>query len=64
MSEELEALLSTARVDEGAALEIARAMMDLESKIKRRHLSLAIRIKNLLSAEQQAKLDKIPNHLS
>ena len=49
-SEELAALLSTARVDEGAALEVAGVIMDIESQIKHRHLTLAIRIKNMLSA--------------
>ncbi len=58
MAEELTRLLGAPRVDEQAALEAAARAMELESRIKRRHLRLAIRIKNLLDEGQQAKLQE------
>ena len=54
--ENLSGLLAEAAVDETAALELAESIMGLESQIKRRHLTLLIRTKNLLSAEQQSRL--------
>ena len=44
-----------AKVDEAAALAAADQAMTLESQVKRLHLSLMIRIKNLLTEDQQAK---------
>ena len=55
-AEELQRLLAAPRVDEAAAMAVAGRLMDLESRIKRRHLELAIRIKNLLDENQQARL--------
>lgn len=52
----LRGLLSAPHVDEAAALSLAGQVMELETRIKRRHLELVIRIKNLLSEDQQARL--------
>lgn len=59
MAEHAEALLSIladAHIDEGAALDAAGAVMALEVEVKKRHLALVIRVKNLLTEEQQAIL--------
>ena len=59
MSEAAESLrryLDGPRVDEAAALAEAERVMRLESEIKRRHLTMLIRIKNLLTEEQQTEL--------
>ena len=58
-TERLGGVLQTARVDEAAALAAAEQAMTLESQIKRTHLTLLIRVKNLLTEEQQAQLDRI-----
>ena len=55
-------LLEGARVDEEAALAVVERVMELEKRTKRRHMTLLIRIKNLLSAEQQARLEAIRGH--
>ena len=52
-------LLQQVPVDEAKVLEQADRIMSLEREIKRAHLTLLIRIKNTLSAEQIAKLDTI-----
>ena len=57
--ERLERLLGVPRVDEDEALAAAERVMQLESEIKRRHLTLMIRIKNLLTEEQQAELRRL-----
>jgi Spy/CpxP family protein refolding chaperone len=54
---ELNELLEPARIDEKQALEQAARVMDLEQKIKTRHLAMLVRVKNLLSGEQQEILD-------
>ena len=41
------------------AVGIAEQVMALESQIKSRHLTLVIRIKNMLTTEQQATLRRI-----
>jgi len=48
--------LAAPRVDEKKAADLADRLMSLESSIKRRHLTLMIRIKNTLTAEQQDRL--------
>ncbi len=55
-AEELKRLLDRPRVDEAAALAAAGRVMELEARIKQRHLALAIRLKNLLEESQQARL--------
>jgi Spy/CpxP family protein refolding chaperone len=43
-------------VDEAAALGLADQAMRIETEIKKNHLAMLIRLKNLLGPEQQAKL--------
>jgi Spy/CpxP family protein refolding chaperone len=59
LGERLRTLLTAPRVDEEAALATAGEIMEIESRIKTRHLELAIRIKNLLSEEQQTRLAQL-----
>jgi Spy/CpxP family protein refolding chaperone len=63
-SEKLAGLLGRPRVDERAALAQAETVMNLEREIKKTHLSLLVRIKNLLSEEQQARLMEIRRRLA
>jgi len=51
--------LAAARVDEKKAADLADRLMSLESRIKRRHLALMIRIKNTLTPEQQDRLREL-----
>ena len=53
----LEELLAPARVDEQAVLAQAAQVMALEQSIKTRHLAMLVRVKNLLTSEQQEILD-------
>jgi Spy/CpxP family protein refolding chaperone len=55
-SEKLIQLLQARPVEEARVLAQADAVMRLETETKKTHLSLLIRIKNALTAEQQAKL--------
>jgi Spy/CpxP family protein refolding chaperone len=57
--EELSRLLGASRVEEAKALEQAAEVMRLEGEVKRTHLGLLIRIKNLLTEPQQKKLEEI-----
>jgi Spy/CpxP family protein refolding chaperone len=50
-------LLEQAPVEEAKVLEAADRIMSLEREIKRAHLTLLVRIKNVLTAEQIAKLE-------
>ena len=52
-------LLTPARVDEQKALAQLDKILNIESQIKREHLALQIRIKNLLTPDQQEKLQQI-----
>ncbi|MFQ5650846.1 MAG: Spy/CpxP family protein refolding chaperone [bacterium] len=56
-------LLRKERVDERRALDVLKKVLALESEIKQTHLVLAIRLKNLLTAEQQEKLRKLRNQM-
>ena len=58
-SEELEKLLAADKIDESAALARAAAVLDVEREIKQTHLGLLIRIKNLLTPAQRAKLREL-----
>jgi Spy/CpxP family protein refolding chaperone len=49
-------LLERPRVDSAAALAAADRVFELERRVKRMHLATLIRIKNLLTPEQQAML--------
>lgn len=58
-TEKLTGILDPARVDEAAALAAADEAMALESQMKKAHLTLLIRVKNILTPDQQAKLDQL-----
>lgn len=58
-SADLLELMEGPRIDEEAALEAARRVLVLEQRVKRRHMVLLIRIKNLLTEEQQRLLREI-----
>ena len=55
-AEELVKLLDETRVDEAKAIAQADQVMNLERDIKRAHLGMLIRIRNVLTADQRAKL--------
>ena len=55
----LKALIEKERPSEQDVLDQFEKVVALENKIKRRQIILLIRIKNLLSHEQQEKLQKI-----
>jgi hypothetical protein len=57
-TEQLAKSLSAATVDEAAALQLVDQVLAAEREVKRAQLVLLVRVKNQLSAEQQAALDK------
>lgn len=57
--EELSAVLSGPRVDLDRSLDRMDAVLRTEQRIKRAHLSLLVRIKNLLRPEQQEILRRL-----
>src|SRR5690349_11244102 len=52
----LAALLDRPAVDQAAALAQVDELLGVEREVKRAHITLLIQVKNVLSAEQQAKL--------
>jgi Spy/CpxP family protein refolding chaperone len=58
-TEQLSSLLDAVKIDETKALAQAGEVMKLETEIKRTHLGLLIRIRNLLTEAQRAKLLEI-----
>ena len=52
-------LLRAQPIDEGAALSQVDRLLNQEREVKKAQLSLLIRIKNLLSNSQQAKLNEL-----
>jgi Spy/CpxP family protein refolding chaperone len=58
-SEKMARLLQASPVDETALLAQADKVMGLEREVKRTHLSLLVRIKNLLTDAQRAKLSEL-----
>jgi Spy/CpxP family protein refolding chaperone len=54
-TERLNKAVEPAKVDEAAALAAADQAMALEAQVKRAHLTMMIKMKNLLTEEQQAK---------
>lgn len=58
----LASLLARPVVDQTAALTQVDAVLNLEREIKRAQLTLLIRIKNTLTAEQQGKLEQFRNN--
>jgi len=55
VTEQLHTALAGPKLDESAVLALASQAMDLEKQIKTAHLTLMIRVKNLLTQEQQDK---------
>jgi Spy/CpxP family protein refolding chaperone len=55
----LDKLLASDKVDETAALARVDELMKIEEQLKRAHLGLLIRVKNLLTPAQQATLRKL-----
>jgi len=58
-TEKMVRLLQQTPADEARILEQADKVMSLEREIKKTQLALLIRIRNVLTAEQIAKLDEI-----
>jgi Spy/CpxP family protein refolding chaperone len=58
-TEQLSQLLDAPQVDETKALAQASDVMRLETEIKRMHLALLIRIRNILTDTQRAKAQEI-----
>lgn len=58
-AETLQRALDAPRIDESAALIAAEQVMTLETSMKKGHLALMIRIKNLLTADQLKLLETI-----
>lgn len=56
---ELAQQLAAARIDETAALAAADKVMQLEHDLKRAHLQLLIRLKNVLTPAQQTRLREL-----
>jgi Spy/CpxP family protein refolding chaperone len=57
--EKLARLLQASPVDEAAVLAQADKVMGLERDVKKAHLALLVRIKNLLTGAQKAKLTEL-----
>ena len=57
-SDKMVKLLQQSPADETKILEQADRVMSLEREIKRTHLTLLIRLRNLLTPEQQARLQQ------
>jgi len=58
-SETLEGLLKQERVDEKQALAQLDKLLTIESDVKRLHFGAMVRIKNILTANQQAQLREL-----
>jgi len=54
--EKLVKLLDADRADEAKVQEVAARVMERETKVKASHLAMLVRVKNLLTPAQQAKL--------
>jgi Spy/CpxP family protein refolding chaperone len=57
--QQLTTLMSAPRVDLDRALDQLDNVLELEKQIKQSHLEMLARIKNLLTPEQQAQLDRL-----
>jgi Spy/CpxP family protein refolding chaperone len=57
--EQMIKLLEESRIDEAKTLAQADKVMELERQIKRTHLGMLVRIHNLLTDAQRAKLTEI-----
>lgn len=58
-SEKMVRLLQASPVDEGAVLAQADKVMALERDVKKTHLSLLVRVKNILTDPQREKLKEL-----
>ena len=58
-AEKMARLLEVSVVDEGAVLAQADKVMALEREVKRTHLSLLVRVKNILTGPQREKLKEL-----
>jgi len=56
MREEFISVIATPKVDENKAIDGLNKILEVENKIKKRQVILMIRIKNVLSEDQQKKL--------
>jgi Spy/CpxP family protein refolding chaperone len=61
-SQKLVRLLQARPVDEAAALAQVDKVLALEREVKRTQILLVVRIKNLLTEAQQARLSELRNH--
>lgn len=57
--QEMTAITGPPRVDLDRALDQMDSVLELEKRIKQAHLEVLVRIKNLLSPEQQARLREL-----
>jgi hypothetical protein len=57
--EDLSSATSPSRVDLDRALDQMESVLDVEGEIKRAHLEMLVRIKNLLTLEQQTRLEEL-----
>ncbi len=57
--EQLGTVTSPSRVDLDRALDQMDAVLDREAEIKQAHLEMLVRIKNLLTPEQQRRLEEL-----
>lgn len=57
--QQLTTIMQGTRVDLDRSLDQLEAVLDTEREIKQAHLEMLVRIKNLLSAEQQATLERL-----
>jgi len=58
-TEQLAKALDTAKIDESKALAQADKLMTMERDLKRTHLGMLIRIRNMLTDSQRAKLAEL-----
>lgn len=58
-TQSLKDLLERPRVDQDRALDLLEEVLKREAEIKRAHLELLIRIKNVLTPDQQEALDRL-----
>ncbi len=58
-TQSLKEVLEQRRVDQDRAMDRFRRVLDIEMEIKRVHLELLIRIKNLLTPQQQDELRRL-----
>ena len=57
--EQLQRILAAPRVDLDRSLDQMERVLDREQQIKRAHLEMLVRIKNLLRPEQQQQLERL-----